>query len=143
MHEKLNKKAADDQIRSTENSSYSQPVPIPTDRAETVDFTANFEIYTNGTKRIFTQVMYHNQSADVYITSSDPSTVYIKKRDITWGDFFKTLPFSITKDCLITGTKQTFCATTTKKLRFYLNEVESPDALDLEINEGDFLKIVY
>lgn len=123
---------------STENAQ----TPI-TEQSKPINFTANFEIYTNGTKRIFTDPKYHNQSPDVYLTSEDPSIIHVKKPGITWNHFFKTLPFSITKDCLITGTKQTFCTTEIQKLKFFINQTETPNALDLEIKEGDLLKIVY
>lgn len=107
------------------------------------EFTASFEIYTNGTKRVFTQTMYHNQSSDVFIESQDPSVIYVKKPSVTWDNFFKTLPFSLTKDCLITGTKQEFCNTKSKRLNFLLNGQNTPNALDLEIQSGDKLIITY
>ena len=71
--------------------------PIPTESPEQSDFTASFEIYTNGTKRIFTDVKYHNQSQNVFIQNSDPSTIYVKTAGTTWADFFETLPFSLSK----------------------------------------------
>lgn len=110
---------------------------------EKSEFTADFEIYTNGTKRIFTDAKYHAQSEEVFLTASSSSTVYVKKYGVTWSDFFNALPFSITKECLITGTKQTFCSTQNKKLKFFINDIENPDALDVQISEGDFLKIVF
>jgi len=116
---------------------------VPTMTPEPTDFTASFEIYTNGTKRIFTAAMYHNQSPDVFIQSQNPSIVYVTKTGITWAAFFETLPFSLTKQCLITGTKQTFCTSETKKLRFFLNNIETPDALEVKIQPGDELRVTY
>lgn len=113
------------------------------DMTQFSEFNANFEIYTNGTKRDFTATMYHNQSEDVFITNENPNVIQIKKEGITWDDFFKTLPFSLTKDCLVTGTQQTFCTNENQKLRFILNEIEEPDALDKEIKANDFLKVTY
>ena len=128
-------------LYSKQNSSNEQTViTVP---PEPTDFTASFEIYTQGTKRIFTQAMYHNQSQDVFIQSPDPSIVYVKKAGITWAEFFGTLPFSLTRECLVTGTKQTFCTTETKKLRFFLNNTETPDVLDLGIQSGDALRVTY
>lgn len=115
----------------------------PTPSFQPTDFTASFEITTNGTKRIFTQVMYHHQSPDLYIENPNPSTIHIKKSEATWNDFFKTLPFSLTQSCLVTGTKQTFCSTETKKLRFFLNEVETPNALENKIQANDHLRVTY
>jgi hypothetical protein len=110
---------------------------------ETPEFTASFEIQTNGIKRVFTQAMYHNLSPDVFIASSDPSTIVVKKAGVTWDDFFKTLPFSLTKNCLTTGTKQTFCSSESKALRFYLNDKEMPAALDSLIEANDHLRVTY
>lgn len=107
------------------------------------NFTATFEIYTLGTKRIFTQAMYHRQSEDVFLTNDDPSIVHVQKPNTTWTQFFDTLPFSLNKDCLVTGTGQKFCSNENAKLHFYLNGVESPDALDQIIKPDDHLKIEY
>lgn len=115
----------------------TSPSPLPS------NFTARFEIFTNGTKRIFTDAMYHNQSTDVYIEKSDPHRIIVKNSGTTWSDFFSTLPFSISKECLVTGTKQTFCTSETMKLFFYLNDEETPDALDKEIAPDDVLRVEY
>lgn len=109
---------------------------------EQTNFTARFEIYTNGTKRIFTDTKYHNLSPDVYITKNDPSIIYVKKA-VTWGDFFQTLPMSLTKECLTTGTGQLFCTNENQKLQFIINHKEDPDALDRLINQNDKLQVVY
>lgn len=120
------------------------PTPITLDSAPLpVEFEASFEIYTNGTKRIFTDPKYHRQSSEVYLTPENSSRIQVKEVGVTWGDFFKTLPLSLTSDCLVTGTKQTFCTTATQKLHFYINEIEVPDALNKEIKKDDTLKVVY
>jgi hypothetical protein len=107
------------------------------------DKKASFAIFTNGTFRIFTAAMYHNLSEDVYIEGTNPNIVYVKKDGITWDDFFKTLPFSLSPDCLTTGTGQTFCTNSTKKLKFYINRILDPNALGKKINNGDQLLISY
>lgn len=87
--------------------------------------------------------MYHNLSPDVYIESSNPNIVQVKKVDITWNDFFKTLPMSLSRDCLTTGTGQTFCTEGTQTLKFYLNGQLDADALDKKISAGDQLLVSY
>lgn len=111
--------------------------PIP------VEFTATFEIYTNGTKRVFTDKKYHNLSQDVYIAQENPGVIYVKKEGVTWGDFFKTLPMKLTKGCLTTGTGQIFCTNDSYTLRFFINETEDPNALEKAIAPKDFLKVVF
>lgn len=104
---------------------------------------ASFAIFTNGTFRIFTAPMYHNLSPDVYIEASNPNGVNVKKTGITWNDFFFTLPFKITPDCLTTGTKQTFCTGDKGTLQFYINGEKNAKALSQEIKVGDKLLITF
>ena len=87
--------------------------------------------------------MYHNRSNDVFIQADNPNIVHIKKAGVTWGDFFKTLPFKLTKDCLTTGTKETFCTNKRGTLRFYLNGIKQDNALDQKIQKGDQLLVTY
>jgi len=108
-----------------------------------VNYSAGFAIFTNGTFRIFTAAMYHNLSEDVFIQADNPNIIRVKKANITWDDFFKTLPFKLTKECLTTGTGQLFCSNNNQKLKFYLNGNLDPDALDRVINPRDQLLVSY
>lgn len=131
------------------------PSKVTTEDTETVDSNlevgseendekkAAFAIFTNGTFRVFTAPMYHNLSKDVFIESTNPNIVRITKVGITWDDFFTTLPFKLTTDCLTTGTGQTFCNGQNGTLKFYLNGQSDPDALDKLINQGDKLLISF
>lgn len=131
-------KPFNEQTQTTPSISISS---IPTEQE--ISYTAAFAIYTNGTFRVFTASMYHNLSEDVFIQADNPNTIRVKKTGITWDAFFKTLPFKLTKECLITGTKQTFCTNQGKTLKFYLNGVKTEDLLDKEIKEGDKALITY
>lgn len=121
----------------------AQPTPQLEEANETTDFTATFEIYTHGTRRIFTASMYHDQSQDVFITNPNPNVVNVKKAEVTWNDFFKTLPFSLTKECLVTGNNETYCTNNAAKLSFYINDEETPDALERPIYPSDKLVVLY
>lgn len=127
--------------------SYDSPTPTQSIVTPSpVEITASFEIYTNGTERIFTDPKYHNQSDDVYIASNNPNTVVVTKSGTTWNDFFDTLPMKLDKKCLTTGTGQVFCANdgdAPGALRFYINDVEDPDALDKVIEDGNNLRVIY
>lgn len=118
--------------------------PSPTiEPPKSVDYQAKFAIYTNGIKRIFTAPMYHNLSKNVYIEASDPSIVHVKKDGIKWMDFFLTLPFKLDKDCLTTGTNETFCMTKNATLKFYLNGAKNDSLLFTPIRDGDWALISY
>lgn len=106
------------------------------------EYQARFEIYTRGTKRVFTDPRYHQLSPDVFITKDEPSVIMVKRVGVTWGEFFATLPMSVTNECLITGTGQKFCNSSLEKLKFFLNGVEQ-EVLNREIQGGDKLVIRY
>lgn len=121
----------------------STPTPSVSTKDQQVDYSAGFAIFTNRTFRVFTAAMYHNLSVDVYIQADNPNIVHVEKMGTTWNDFFKTLPFKLTKDCLTTGTKETFCNTQDKSLKFYLNGIKTDNLLDREIKPGDKALISY
>ena len=112
-------------------------IPSPTPIEQKVDFRASFTIITGNITRSFKAEKYHNLSADVFIEASDPTIVRVKKKGITWDDFFKTLPMKLTKACLTTGDGETFCDGGSGNLTFYLNDVEDKNLLDKQIKAGD------
>jgi len=108
-----------------------------------VNRQASFAIFTNGTFRVFTATMYHNLSPDVFIEGSNPNVIQIKKDGLTWNDFFSTLPFKLTHECLTTGTGQTFCTGSNGTLKFYINGEKAVNVLDQQINNGDKLLVTF
>src|SRR3989338_322848 len=118
------------------------PTPQVAEKVE-LDTRASFTIFTNGTLRIFTDSRYHNLSSDVYIESPNSTVVHVKKVEITWDGFFKTLPMKLTSDCLTTGTGQVFCTNETSALKFYINGQLDTAALSRVINSGDKLLVSY
>jgi len=136
-------------VRMLDQENTLPPVPNATPeqtqspQSIAVDFTATFKIVTNGTNRTFTATMYHELSPDAFINADNPDTIHVTKSNTTWGDFFKTLPFKLDNECLVTGTGQTFCTNTSNSLKFYLNGNLDMLALEKVINEGDDLLISY
>lgn len=115
----------------------AKPSPTPIIHDQKVNIKASFMIITGTITRSFQAEKYHNQSPDVYLEKSDPAIVHVIKRGITWDDFFRTLPMKLTKDCLITGDGEMLCSGKNGSLKFYLNNVGSPNLLDQEIKDGD------
>jgi len=130
---------APDMIGQSSDTTQSTPEPA------FVPYNATFQIVINGETRTFTDPRYHNKSADVYIApeGSRQVQVTVTKPDITWGNLFATLPMSVTPDCIVTGTNQTFCTNGSRRLRFYINDVETPSALTTVIEPNSQLKVVY
>ena len=107
------------------------------EKQETVNLEASFEIYTNGTKRIFTDSRYHNLSERVFLAVDNPSVVHVRANEVTWGEFFGTLPMELTEKCLVTGTGQRFCDGEGGRLSFYINGQSVQDFLERVIENGD------
>lgn len=124
--------------KTRQNKSFMQKF-IP----KKVNYKAGFAIFTNSTFRLFTAPMYHNLSSSVFITADNPNIVNVKKEGVTWDDFFKTLPFKLTTDCLITGTKETFCTGDNGGLKFYLNGSRVDDLLKRAIQKADRALITF
>lgn len=126
------------------SSGSSKPIASTnTSAPKDINITASFAIFTHGTFRIFTASMYHNLSEDAYIEAVNPNIIYVKKAAITWNNFFTTLPFKLTSECLTTGTKETFCTGNGGALKFYINGEQNNGALSEEIKEGDKLLVTF
>lgn len=126
--------------------NFAKPTPTPyvvVMEQTPQDIAASFGIFTNGTFRTFTHPMYHNLEPEVFIEPTHPNIVHVKQNGLTWDYFFKSLPFLLNKDCLTTGTGQSFCTDEVDTLKFYINGVEEPNALDKVINHGDVLLVTY
>lgn len=130
-------------IKTATPSSQTGSASPTTTLEEKIDIIASFTIITNGISRNFSAKMYHNLSKDAYIENPNPSVVHVKALGVTWNDFFKTLPMKLTKECLTTGTKETFCTDANGTLRFYLNDIEDKDLMDRKIKEGDKVRITF
>lgn len=128
--------------KGSKQASIKESPPTVT-KSQSTNYIASFAIYTNGTFRIFEDSRYHNLSEEIYIDSSNPNVIQIKKGNFTWSDFFKTLPMKIEKDCLTTGTGQLFCSNQSYKLQFFINGNQDPNALEKTIKPNDKLLVTY
>lgn len=126
--------------------NFAKPTPTPYVVAMKItpgEIAASFGVFTNGTPRTFDKSMYHNQDSNAFIEPQNPNIVHVKQTGLSWDYFFKTLPFLLNKECLTTGTGQSYCTDDVQKLRFYINGVEDPNALNKVIKNKDKLLVVY
>jgi hypothetical protein len=105
--------------------------------------TGSFEIIINGINRQFNKSKYHNLSPNVYINAINPNQVVITQAEATWGDFFDSLPFKVTNDCITTGTGERYCDGEGGKIVFLINGIETKGALATEIGSGDKLTVIF
>ena len=121
--------------------------PVSQDTTKIINYplSAEFTVTINGIARKFNSAMYSKQDFAVYIDETDSSKIIVTEAGVTWQDFFDTMPapFKLTNDCITTGTSETYCTGQNGELKFMLNGVETPEALDLVINAGDILNVIY
>ncbi len=129
------------QLTQKESTQTTTPTAVP----KVVDDRAAFVIFTNGSIRVFTDLKYHNRSPDVYIEAGNPNIVRVKAGNITWQQFFDTLPapMKIQQDCLFTGSGQSYCNNHTGTLKFYRNGMQVSGLLSSPIIAGDRVLISY
>lgn len=108
-----------------------------------IPFTARFEIVTNGVIRQFSGPMYLGRSPDAYLLAEAPSVIQVTRDGVTWGEFFDSLPFSLSETCLITRDGDQLCKDATHDLRFYLNGNLKDNLLNLPIMASDSARVVF
>lgn len=121
----------------------AENIPTISPLQKETQYFAYFAIFTNGTFRLFNDEKYHNKSQDIFIEKNNVNKIIIKKSGTTWEDFFETLPMSLNKDCLTTGTGQVFCTNEVNTLKFYINGKRDNNALQKPIQENDALLVTY
>lgn len=117
----------------------------PATSAQSQSAYASFLIFTNGTKRDFSEDKYHFRSDAAYLTDANGAIITVEKPRVTWEEFFQSLPapFQITETCLFTGTGQMFCTNNNQSLKFYLNGKQVTQLLSQPIAPGDQLLISF
>lgn len=113
---------------------------------ETENFTpykASFLIIINGISNDFSAARFHNLSPNVFIDSDNPAVVNVMSPDVTWNDFFSSLPIGLSEKCLTTSSGQSYCDGTNGFLRFYLNEQEQDKIFETTIQPDDQLLITF
>lgn len=114
-----------------------------TKSAEFIPYSASFLIVTNGVSNDFSSPRFHNLSPEVYITAENPSVVNVLSAEVTWNDFFSSLPIGLSDKCLTSGSGQSYCDGNEGSLRFFLNGSEKDKVLDSNIQPNDQLLITY
>ena len=102
------------------------PKVAPSPSPKPIDFIASFEILENGKRRDFNDPKYFNLKDYAYISPLDPQFIHIKKSGVTWRELFAILQIEFDD-----------------KTKLILNNLEEPNALDIEIVPGAKLLIKY
>lgn len=103
---------------------------------------ANIRVLVDGVAVDFTQPKYQSKEGAelnefIHFHDGIGNVFHIHKRGMTLKDLFGSLGMTLTKDCLVTDTKQSYCSTAGKTLKLYVNnqvsslyEMYEPQDLD-------------
>jgi len=96
------------------------------DNAEEVHIHADFLVAINGQLWDFTADKYQSSSTqkladDIHLHDHQGNVLHRHASGITIGDFFSSLGFTLSNDCLITDTKETYCGDEENVLQVYVN----------------------
>ena len=113
-----------------------------------VHLHANFKVFIDGKEVDFAKPEFMTESKQdhskkVHLHDLRGDVVHVHYSGVTWSDFFDSLGFRLTKDCLDLGKEGKYCNTDQKKLRFFINDKEIENLASVEIQDLDRVLIHY
>jgi protein-disulfide isomerase len=108
----------------------------------------DFKVIADGKEFDFSESKYQESKdnpldADAHFHDGNGKIVHLHKRDISLGQFLQSLKFTLTKTCLITDPKTSYCSGGDKTLKVFVNEKENTDYENYIPKDLDRILITY
>lgn len=131
----------------TNQTDSSHPIGYA-DNDDEVHVHSDFIVYLDGQSYDFTDDKYQSKAAHVlhahvHLHDNNDDVIHRHERDITLADFFHSLGFTLTDECITTDEDETFCSGDTQKLQLYVNGEATSTIADYENKEEDQLLLYY
>lgn len=110
---------------------------------QAVDWQAGIAIFVNGLPINLRDGKYHNLSEKAFLTNQNPGVVFIKKTDVTWGDFFKSLNIGLTQDCVFQGSREQLCEDELNSIKYFVNGQRIYSPFSRVISDSDRMLVSY
>ncbi len=109
---------------------------------QSVHWHADFALYIRGERYDFNQPRFISDEADelsgnVHIHNPRHHVVHVHREGTTWREFFDSLGFELTDQCLTTPDGERLCASDTERLSFVLNGVRLDSLAFVDITDID------
>lgn len=109
---------------------------------------ADFLVYIGDEKFDFTQDKYQStakslQSDKVHLHDNKGNVIHLHAEGITLGDFFTSLGFNLTNQCLVTDTKEEYCTDNDNTLTLYVNGKVLENIANYQIIDNDQILLYY
>jgi len=97
------------------------------DSAEEVHVHSDFVLYFDGGQIDLSDDKYQSESdqilhAHIHLHDNNDDVIHRHAHDVTLSDFFGSLGFNLTNDCLTDDTGVAFCTTDTEELMVFVND---------------------
>lgn len=108
-----------------------------------VHWHADFSVTINGNRIDFNKQKYMVQSEYVHLERGDGTTIHKHATGVTLADFFESIGWELTDECLRTDTGDEYCSGDGGELRIVVNgdEIDAPG--EYKIRDGDQIRVVY
>lgn len=115
---------------------------------EKVHEHADFAVYLNGKKFDFTQAKYQSSKTnpldpEAHLHDSNGTVTHKHRKGVTLGYFFKSIGMDFTNECFTLDSKESFCNSGDKKLKFYVNGQPNGEFGKYEFTDLDRILITY
>ena len=118
------------------------------DSTEEVHVHSDFIVYLDGQAIDLTADKYQTTAAQtkhkhIHLHDNNDDVIHRHDHDITLKDFFDSLGFTLTNDCIVTDAGVEYCTNDTNQLQLYVNGTEVSNITDYINQEEDRLLMYY
>lgn len=115
---------------------------------EKVHEHADFAVYLNGKKFDFTQAKYQSSETnpldpEAHLHDGNGTVTHKHRQGVTLGYFFKSIGMEFTNECFTLDSKESFCSSSDRKLKFYVNGQPNNEFGKYEFTDLDRILISY
>jgi cytochrome oxidase Cu insertion factor (SCO1/SenC/PrrC family) len=108
-----------------------------------VHWHADFSVTINGRRVDFAKQKYMVQSEYVHLEGGDGTTIHKHATGVTLADFFSSIGWELTNECLRTDNGDEYCTGDEGELRIVVNGDEIDNPGEYKIQDGDQIQVSY
>lgn len=118
------------------------------DNADEVHVHSDFVLFLNGEKVDLSDDKYQSQASQIlhthiHLHDNNDEVIHRHDHDITLGDFFNSLDFTLTNECITDDTDTEFCTNETDELMVFVNDKRILDPANYVNQEEDQILIYH
>lgn len=122
--------------------------PVIQNQNEAYHIHSDFKVYINGKSLDFSLAKYQSKEGKelnpyIHLHDGNGNVIHVHKKGIKLGDFFNSLGFKFSSDCLVLDTGIKYCSDTENKLQLFVNGKQNSLFDKYELQDLDRILITY